>query len=148
MAAGAPQLFQGWKKRMGLAQFKFDTDTLGCALYTSTLVPDLAVQEVLADLAGEVAALNGYTAGGIALTTVTWAEDGAGGMILNAADTVFTATGGSITARYAVVYNATPTAKPLLCYVLLDTTPADVTVTAGNSLKINWADLDGIVRLP
>jgi hypothetical protein len=148
MAAGSPIFFQGFKKRLGLAQFKFDTDTIGCALYTSTLVPDTGVQEVLADLAGEVAALNGYTAGGVALTTVTWAEDGTSAMELNAADTVFTATGGSITGRYYVLYNATPVAKPLIAYGLLDTTPADVTATDGNRIILNWSDLDGIFRLP
>jgi hypothetical protein len=148
MAAGAVQLFQGFKRRLGLGEFVFSTHTIGCALYTSTLIPDTGVQEVLADLAGEVAAVNGYTAGGVALSTVTWAEDGTSAVELNAANTVFTASGGSMVCRYAVLYNATPTAKPLVGYVLLDTTPADITITSGNSLILDWSDLDGIFRLP
>jgi hypothetical protein len=148
MAAGAPIAFQGFYKRMGLAQFKFDTDTIACALYTSTLIPDAGTQEVLADLTGEVGAVNGYTAGGVALTTLTWTENGTTGMILNAANTVFTASGGSITARYYLLYNATPVAKPLIAYGLLDTTNVDVTVSAGNSFIFNWEDTNGIVRFP
>ncbi len=148
MAASGITFYQGFWKRLGLAQFKFDTDTVGCALFVSTHVPAPDTQEVMADLTGEVAALNGYAAGGVALTTPTWAERGTTGMILNAANTVFTASGGSIVARFYVLYDATPAARPLIGYGLLDTTPADVTITAGNTLTLNWNDTNGIFYLP
>jgi len=49
------------------------------------------------------------------------------------ADMVWTASGGSITARFAVLYE---NAGDVVCYCLLDSTPADVTATDGNTLTI------------
>lgn len=75
---------------------------------------------------------NGYTTGGISMgaltlsgtTTVT---------VDDPADMVWTASGGSIVARFAALYKS---AGNILLYCLLDSTPADVTVTAGNTLTI------------
>ena len=49
------------------------------------------------------------------------------------ADAVWTASGGSITARFAVIYES---GGNVLCYCLLDSTPADVTATDGNTLTV------------
>ena len=46
---------------------------------------------------------------------------------------VWTASGGSIVARFAVIYEV---AGNVLCYCLLDSTPADVTATDGNTLTV------------
>ena len=83
-------------------------------------------------MTNEHANANGYTTGGISYgvlalsgtTTVT---------VDDALDAVWTASGGSITARFAVIYES---AGRVLCYCLLDNTPADVTATAGNTLTI------------
>lgn len=64
----------------------------------------------------EIAAGNGYAAGGVALTSVT-DTDSSGTVTLSAANAVFTASGGSIGPfQYAVLYNDTPTSplKPLI----------------------------------
>jgi hypothetical protein len=57
------------------------------------------------------------------------------------ADASFTASGGSIVARFAVVYDDTVTNKDLICYCLLDSAPADVTVTTGNIMLISIASI-------
>lgn len=65
----------------------------------------------------EIAAGNGYTAGGAA-TTIT-KSNASGVETLIASTVVFTATGGALaTFRYAVLYNDTQTvpAKPLICW--------------------------------
>jgi uncharacterized protein with von Willebrand factor type A (vWA) domain len=49
------------------------------------------------------------------------------------ANPAWTASGGSIAARYAAVYEV---GGDVLAYCLLDTTPADVTVTSGNVLTV------------
>jgi hypothetical protein len=46
---------------------------------------------------------------------------------------VWTASGGSITARYAVIYEV---GGNVLCYALLDSAPADVSATDGNTLTV------------
>jgi hypothetical protein len=55
------------------------------------------------------------------------------------ADPVWTASGGSIIARFGVLYGSGTLnghVDPLLAVCLLDTTPADVTSTTGNTLTI------------
>jgi hypothetical protein len=49
------------------------------------------------------------------------------------ADLVWTALTGDIVARFAVIYES---GGDVLCYCLLDSTPADVTATDGNTLTI------------
>jgi hypothetical protein len=51
---------------------------------------------------------------------------------------VWTASGGSIVARFAVLYKVS--SDDVMAYCLLDATPADVTVTTGNTLTL---DSDG-----
>lgn len=87
-------------------------DTLKIIL--SNIAP-VAANTVLADLV-QIAAGNGYVAGGSALTVTTSAQT-AGLYKLIANDLVFTAAGGAIaTFRYAAAYNDTPTspADPLI----------------------------------
>lgn len=85
-----------------------------------------------AGLTNEVANGNGYTTGGVAATL---AASGTTSVTLSfSANVTFTASGGSIVGRFAVVYEP---AGHILGYCLLDATPADVTVTTGNTLTIS-----------
>lgn len=88
-------------------------DTLKIMLVNSPA--PVATNSVKADLT-EIAAGNGYTAGGTAVTITSSAQSG-GTYSLVGNDVVFTASGGTIGAlRYAVFYNDTPTspADPLI----------------------------------
>lgn len=94
-----------------------------------------------AGLTNEHANANGYTTGGIAITltlagTTTVTVD-------IATDPVWTASGGSIVARFAVIYEV---GGRVLCYCLLDSTPADVTATNGNTLTVA-ANASGVLTL-
>lgn len=86
------------------------TDTLKVAL-TNTL-PDLTDAK-LADIT-EIAATNGYTAGGL-VASITSSAQTAGAYKLILGDVTFTATGGDMGPfRYIVLYNSTPTDKNLI----------------------------------
>lgn len=88
------------------------SDTLKLML---TLTAPIATNSVKADLT-EIAAGNGYTAGGTAITVTTSAQV-AGVYTLAGSQVVFTATGGAMApARYVVLYNSTPAAGPLIAY--------------------------------
>jgi len=50
-----------------------------------------------------------------------------------ATDPVWTATGGSITAKWAAIYEV---GADILCFALLDSGGADVTATVGNTLTV------------
>jgi len=110
------------------------------ALFLST--SDLgAASTTYAAVTNEHANANGYTTGGesIALTlsgTTTVKAD-------VTTDPVWTASGGSIVARFAAIYES---AGNILCYCLLDSTPADVTTTDGNTLTVA-AHVSGIFTL-
>ena len=91
------------------------SDTLKFML---TNIAPVATNSVKADLT-EIAAGNGYTAGGSQVTISSSTQTGGTYSAVPAADVVFTAAGGSIGPfRYVVLYNDTPTspADPLISY--------------------------------
>lgn len=141
MAAGKFKVYDFAKKYLADGTHDLDDTTrLKMALFLSTSNCDtLGVGTgVLADLTNEHANANGYTTGGVVLTGETWTRSG-GTITLDFDDAVWTASGGSIIARFAVVYalgTFNGIVNPLLAVCLLDTTPADVTVTTGNTLTI------------
>lgn len=109
------------------------------ALFLSTSnCNTLTVHDKFADLTNEVATAFGYTAGGVALTNVVLSRTG-NVVSFDADPAIWTASGGSITARFAVIYrNATDgtIVNPLSSVCLLDTAPADVTATTGNTFTV------------
>lgn len=117
-----------------------DTDSHKMALFLSTSNIG-AASTTYAGVTNEHANANGYTTGGIAITltlagTTTVTVD-------ISVDPVWTASGGSITARFAVIYEVSGN---VICYALLDSTPADVTATTGNTLTVA-ANASGVFTL-
>lgn len=141
-AAGKWKLYEFAKKYIGDGTHDMDdTTNWKVALFLSAgNANTLSVGTgVYGDLTSEHANANGYLTGGLAITGVTWTRS-AGTTTWDINDPVFTAAGGSIVARYAVIYrNATVNTiiKPLLCVSLLDTAPADVTATDTNTLTLS-----------
>lgn len=88
-----------------------------------------------AGVTNELANANGYTTGGIAVTLVLVGTTSVA--VDFSSNPVWTAAGGSLTARWAVLYKISGN---VLAYVLLDSTPADMVATAGNTLTV---DSDG-----
>jgi hypothetical protein len=128
--------FDEFKKYIGDGTIDLDTHTFKIALTNSA--PTTGTNTVLADIT-QISGVNGYTTGGNTLGTVTWAETGAGTGIwqFTSADSVWTASGGSIGPfRYVVLYDDTPTspADPLIG--LLDY-GSNVTVTTGNTFTVD-----------
>jgi hypothetical protein len=131
MAAGTWTFPDGARTRLLNGTFDLDTDTFKIALFLSTSNIG-AASTTYAGVTNEHANANGYTTGGISYgtlvlsgtTTVT---------VDDTLDAVWTASGGSITARFAVIYE---NAGDVLCYCLLDSSPADVTATTGNTLTV------------
>jgi hypothetical protein len=141
MPAGKWKVYDNSKVYLANGTLDLDlTTNMQIALFASTSNANtLSVgTSVFGDLTNELATANGYTAGGQALTGEVYTQTG-GVATFDCNDPVWTASGGSITARFAVIYvNATVNSivKPLICVCLLDTTPADVTATSGNTLTI------------
>lgn len=98
-------------------QIDFDDTTAGrfkCMLVQSGYVPNFDTNSVFTDVTNEVSG-TGYTAGGEALTGVTFAISG-GTITWDAGDVTWTSS--TITnAAAAVIYNTSETNKPLIGYV-------------------------------
>jgi len=146
--AASITFYQTFRKWLGDGTFDLDANTFKVTLHTSTYTPNAATQSVYADLTNELATANGYTNGGATLGSVTWTQSGAT-ITFDAADTVWNVITANLVSRYAVI-RATGTLNthvdPLVAYILMDTTPADITVTPGNSLTLQW-NASGIFTL-
>jgi hypothetical protein len=126
------------KQKLWDGTLDLDTDTLVIKLYLSTSNCATTSVSDASTLTNEVATAYGYTQGGKTLASVTVA-DSSGTTTFDAADpTAWTASGGSITARFAVIVDETATPDEVIAHALLDNTPADVTATTGNTFTITF----------
>jgi hypothetical protein len=139
MAADAWVTYGGFAERLGNKEIDLGADSFKMALLSDSYVPNPGVDDVYADISGvELAEEFGYITGGAAVTGVTWTRTGKTSAF-KASAVSWTASGGPLAARYAVIYDDTATGKPLVAYQLLDNSPEDVTVTDGNVLRITPA---------
>jgi hypothetical protein len=142
--AASLTFYNSFREYVADGTIDLDTHTFKVMLTSSSYTPS-ASHTQKSSVTNELSTANGYTAGGATLGSVTWGHSG-GTATLDAADTVWTASGGSIVARYAVIYDDTATNDELVCYILLDTTPADVTTADGNTLTLQW-NASGILTI-
>ena len=142
MAATGPWvLYNQFKLKLGQKAIDLVNDHFKVALFTSASVAinaavTPATYASFAADAHEVSNANGYTTGGAAVTP-TWS----GGSTVTLATTQpsWTASGAGITARAAVLYDSDT--GDAVAYMLLDSTPADVSAASGNSLTIQISTL-------
>jgi hypothetical protein len=139
MAAGKWKLYDLAKLHLSDGTLDLDSNTFKMGLFSSSSNANTlgSGNGKLGDLTNELSTANGYTAGGKTLTP-TWTNS-SGTETFDCDDQVWTATGGSITARFAVIYASgtlNGIVNPLLAVCLLDTTPADVTATSGNTFTM------------
>src|SRR3972149_2470667 len=130
MAAGAWTFTNTGRTKLLNGTFDIDSDSYKMALFLST--SDIgAASTTYAAVTNEHANANGYTTGGIAVA-LTLAGTTTGTVDITT-DPVWTAAGGPITARFAVIYEV---GGNVLCYCTLDSTPADVTAADGNTFTV------------
>jgi hypothetical protein len=123
----------------------WDTDTIKVALLTNSYTPDQDSHDYFDDVSTyEVSGATGYTSGGATLANKTNTYNGGTNTIVLDADDV-TWSSSTITARYAVIYDASPATnatRPLIGYVDFG---SDQSSSNGN-FTITW-DATGIVRI-
>jgi hypothetical protein len=137
--------YDAFKANMGAVPLDIKSDTYKLMLVTSTYTINTTTHAVKADVTNELATANGYTAGGITMTSPTYAQV-AGVATWDAADTSVTASGGSLVFRRGVIYDDTSASDYLVLSILFDTTPADITVLSGNTFTVQW-NASGIFTL-
>lgn len=146
MAADAWKVYNKTKEWIGDGTIDLDAGDayFSVILVTNSYTPALTHSTYADVSANEVANGNGYTTGGDFPGSVTWTES-SGTVTFDSADPAWTASGGSITARYAVlVHVAAGSGVPqstdkIMAYTLLDNSPADVVAADGADLTIALA---------
>lgn len=134
--------FNAFVEHLAEKAHNLGSDTLKILLTNTTPV---ATNSVRADLT-EIAAANGYPAGGLQAGIVSSAQT-AGTYKLTLADVVFTASGGPIGPfRYAVLYNDTPTspADPLIGWYDYG---ASITLADTETLTVDFDATNGVLTL-
>lgn len=152
MASGPWTLYYSALTALGDGTFDMDaSNRWRVILASSSYTPSASTHSAYSDVSTyELSTANGYTAGGQALTQ-TWTRS-TSTVTFDAVDPDWTASGGQISARYAVIVqdadaNGTLAAGDrLLAYCLLDTTPADHTANSGSHFVIQLA-ASGILTL-
>ena len=107
-----------------------DTDTIEIGLYLSTSNAATLTFATVGAITNEHALNNGYDAG--AETVVATLTGESQNVNFDTANAVWTANGGSIIARFAVMFSGTTP----IAFSLLDDDPADVTATDGNTFTV------------
>jgi len=140
-AAGKWKVYETAKLAIANGEIDLGSDAFEIALYLSTSNANTltGTTNKLASLSNQVATNYGYvqadgSAGGKVLE-VTTANSG-GTITVDGDNPVWTASGGSITGMYAVMIDGTHASDMAVAVCLLDTAPADVTATTGNTLTI------------
>lgn len=126
-----------------VAEKKHDlgADTLKVML---TLTAPVATNTVKANLT-EIAAGNGYTAGGNTATQTTSAQTSGTYKLVLADPATWTASGGAIANfRYAVLYNDTATNKELIGWWDYGST---VTVNTGETFTVDFDPTNGVLTI-
>lgn len=124
---------------LGQKLIDVDTDTLKVALFSAYTYA--ATHQFLSDAlgAGTQSSGTGYTAGGATLGSVTWTRSG-DVYKLDAADTVWSAAGGSLAGAFGIIYDSSPASdatRPLIGYVNLNGAGGTLTATDA-AFTIAW----------
>lgn len=135
----ASAIYNNFKEEVMKAVFNLATDTIKCALTTSSYTPSIDSHTTFSDITNEVSG-TGYSAGGATLANKTVTQDNTDDEgVWDADDTSWASS--VITARYAVLYSTTASNK-LICYIDF----AADKVSDGGTFQITWA-AEGIINI-
>ena len=135
------QKFNGFVEAMAEKKHNLGADTLRVML---TNVAPSATNNIKTDIT-EIAAGNGYAAGGNIATVTSSAQTGGVYRLILADPSTWTATGGSMaTFRYAVLYNDTASQDDLIGYWDYGST---VTLADGDSFTVDFDPSNGVLTI-
>lgn len=136
-------VYTNFKYKAGKKSYDLSVDALKVALFLAAYTPNQDTDTGYSLIsANEVAAGNGYTAGGIALASQVWAADNANHRSKLTANNLVWNMTASITYRYAVLYHVTSGDLASL----FDPGASQVGPTSG-TININWDATNGVLTL-
>lgn len=141
MAVGAWTFYNHFKKNLGAAKVDLSGGNFRIQLHTSASNAGTLTLSTIGSVSNEVSEANGYSSSGKALASKTWTSGASAGQWrFNAAATVWTGTGGTISnIKYAVIWasGASAGARKLVCFSQLSTSQFNLTIN--NTLTITPA---------
>ena len=134
--------FQPFVANLANSLFNFSSDTIKVALTDSAPVNTYSQFSSIS----EIAAANGYVAGGATLTTTSSTQSGGTYKYIGAcANPTWTASGGSIAQfRYVVFYDSTPANKYLIGWADYG---SEVNLSSGNTFYVQLDATNGLFQL-
>lgn len=109
-------------------------DVYRCNLYSAFTFAAASTTKTAAETSStQLATANGYTQNGMILTGVAVVQLGTNGASFTSSNIIWVATGGSIAASHAMIYNDTDTNDPPMLHIDFDGT---VTATTGQPFAI------------
>ena len=146
MAAATTTVYNTAQKHLD-DDVDWSSDTIKVALVSSSYTFS-AAHEFFSSITNELSTANGYTAGGATLGSKSRTQTSTVTAYKAAATTWTPGAGQTLTARRAIVYKDTGSAatSPLLCSVLLDSAPADVSATNA-AFTLTWDSTDGVFKV-
>ena len=142
MTAQAWKIYDNVKEYIGDGTIDMDAGDAFFAMVLATSAYTYAITHDTYSQITEVANANGYTTGGKPLVTTTWTQPSAGISMFDFDALVWTASGGSITARRALLVHVAAgsglpqTTDKLIASSLLDDTDADVIASDTGTLTV------------
>ena len=146
MAAGAWTPYNETKKYLGNKTLSFATGKR-ITLHTSASNANTATLSIFSELNNEVTSGNGYSSSGKALASIVWTQGASAGQYMfDAADVVWTGTGGTIpNIKFAVISDTSGGASgKLVCRSQL--TSSQFTLASGNTFTLQFNSA-GIITL-
>lgn len=128
----------------GVHQFQTGTTHVLKVALTNT-APNASTHTIRSNIT-ELTTGGGYTSGGISVGTITGSQTGGTFKLVGGTDPVWTGSGAGFTARYAVLYNDTPTSPvdPLIGWWDYG---SSVTIAAGETLTVDLDQVNGILTI-
>lgn len=132
---GTANIYDSFVEKLAEGGINLASDTFIIGLTTSSYTPSQSGHDELADITNECSG-NGYSRQTLGSVTSNRSTNV---LTFDFADPVFTASGGSIVARYWFIFSDTGSGDPLVAYGTIDSTAGgtDVTTTSGNTLTFN-----------
>lgn len=140
MAAGTFTVYGAAIEGLAKGSIDLDTDTFVATLHSSSYTPSSDADDTWSDIkTTELSTGSGYTAGGVALTSVSVTRSGAT-VTFDADDVSWTSS--TLTAKYVVITKraggSLADADLLLGYAQLETGGGGTVSTTNGTLAVNW----------
>ena len=123
---GEWNVYQEYKRLLGLGQINNTLHTFKLALIKFTYVPNLINQRYWSEISNHELVAHSYPQGGATIPLKQWLRDDNNNSVVWSANQVDFNLQEIVNVKYLVIYNNTAVNKPLVCWSFIDANETDV----------------------